>query len=334
MNAGYVLRRIGIFFIVLWAAASFNFVLPRLSGINPIEERLLQMASMGGASAGNMEQMILSYERRFGLDQPMWKQYVLNLKNTAKFDFGFSIVFFPTPVMEIIRQALPWTLVLITIVTLMSFALGVFFGAIIVWPGAHGGFRVFVPVLMGLSAIPYYLVGIILIYLFAFVWKVFPLGGGYSIGEFPEWSFSFVWDAVQHSILPAVSILASTLGIQALSMRGMMITTLGEDYMTLGEAKGLKGTRLFLWYAVRNAMLPQMTVLALSLGYVVSGAILVEVVFAYPGMGGTLYDAIRFFDYTLLFGIVYLIILAIAFATLMIDLLYPKLDPRITYAQR
>ena len=334
MNAGYVIRRLGIFIIVVWAAASFNFVLPRLTDINPVEQRILQMSSMGGASAGNMDQMILSYEKRFGLDQPLWKQYLLNLKNTAKFDFGFSIAFFPTSVLDIIGQALPWTLILLTLVTLLSFALGVLLGALIVWPGAHGGFKVLVPALMGLSAIPYYLVGIVLIYLFAFLWRIFPLGGGYSIGASPELSLPFIWDAIKHAILPAVSILASTLGIQALSMRGMMITTLGEDYMTLGEAKGLKGTRLFLWYAVRNTMLPQVTVLALSMGYVVSGAILVEVVFAYPGMGGILYDAIRLFDYTLLFGIVFLIILAIALATLLMDLMYPKLDPRITYTRR
>ena len=332
MEIAYVLRRVGIFFLILWAAASFNFILPRLSGVNPIEERMAQMSAMGGVTTGQMDKLIENYERRFGLDKPLWQQYVLNLKNTAQFDFGFSIAFFPARVMDIILQALPWTVGLLTTVTLINFVVGILLGALIAWPGSHVSIRVFVPVLMGLSAIPYYLIGISLIYVLAFTWHLFPISGGYSIGSTPGLSLSFILDGAKHAILPALAIVLSGLGIQALSMRGMMITTLGEDYMTLGEIKGLKRSRLFLWYAVRNAMLPQVTALVLSLGHVVSGAILVEVVFGYPGVGGMLYQAIRNFDYTLMYGIVYLVVVSIALATLMLDLLYPRLDPRIKYA--
>ena len=179
--------------------------------------------------------------------------------------------------------------------------------------------------------LPYYLIGIALIYLFAFSWEILPISGGYDIGKSPQWTTEFIWDAVRHSILPGASIILAGIGFWAIGMRGMMTMTMGDDYMILAEAKGLKGWRLFTWYGMRNAMLPQITALALSLGHIVSGAILVEVVFSYPGIGGMLVQAIRNFDFTLLYGIVYLTILGIAIATLILDLIYPRLDPRITY---
>ncbi len=170
-----------------------------------------------------------------------------------------------------------------------------------------------------------------LIFVLAFTFRVFPLGGGYDIGAVPSLSISFLWDAVHHSVLPALSIVVSAVGFWALAMRGMMVTVQGEDYMLLGEVKGLKSSRLFLRYALRNAMLPQTTALALSLGHVVSGAVLVEVVFSYPGVGTLLYQGIRGFDYFVIYGIVFLVIISIGLTTLVLDLVYPLLDPRISY---
>ncbi len=333
MTISYVLKRLGVFVLVLWGAATFSFFLPRIADVNPIEERMAQLASRGAVSVGNTEAMIKNYEKRFGLDKPLAEQYMRYLWNTSRFDFGFSIAFFPTTVGDIIREALPWTIVLLTVVTMMNFVIGVLLGAVLAWPRAPAFVKVLAPPFMGLSAIPYYLIGIALIYVFAFTWEILPISGGYNIGTVPQWDTEFLLDATRHSILPAASIVLSGIGFWAIGMRGMMTMTMGEDYMIMAESKGLKGWRLFIWYGMRNAMLPQITALALSLGHIVSGAILVEVVFSYPGIGGMLVQAIRNFDFTLLYGIVYLTILGIAVATLILDLMYPRLDPRITYEE-
>jgi peptide/nickel transport system permease protein len=200
------------------------------------------------------------------------------------------------------------------------------------WAHSPTSVRVLAAPLLTLSAIPYYLLGLILIYLFAFLVKLFPLGGGYSVGSAVDFSNpDFLIDAFKHAILPALSIVLADLGGWALGMRAMMVTVQGEDYMTLAEAKGLNPNRIFMRYGVRNAILPQVTSLALSIGRIVSGALLVEVVFAYPGVGSLLFEAIRRFDYFVIYGVAFMVIVAIGLATLILDLLLPVLDPRITY---
>jgi peptide/nickel transport system permease protein len=281
-----------------------------------------------------MEEVVKSYEARFGLDQPLWLQYIRYLSDLARLDFGVSITRFPARVWDMIILALPWSITLITITTLMAFVIGSLLGALMAWPRSPGSLQVLVGPLLTLSAIPYYLLSLILIYVFAFTLKLFPLGGGYTIGVVPTLTPEFVLDMVRHSILPAFSIVLAGIGFWALSMRGMMVTVQGEDYVTLAEAKGLKERRIFLQYALRNAILPQTTGLALSLGHVVSGAVLVEVVFGYPGVGGLLYQSIRGFDYTVIYGIVFMVIVSIGLTTFALDLLLPRLDPRITYQQR
>jgi peptide/nickel transport system permease protein len=170
------------------------------------------------------------------------------------------------------------------------------------------------------------------IYVFAFLLKIFPIGGGSQIGQIPTTiTFAYVLDLVYHSLLPALSIVLAGIGGWALGMRGMIINTLGEDYIILAQARGLPSRRIFLWYAMRNALLPQMTSLALSTGSVISGQLLVERIFRYPGIGNALFRAIAGFDYFVIYGVVFFIILTIATATLIIDLVYPLLDPRIRY---
>jgi peptide/nickel transport system permease protein len=330
MALGYVLRRIGVFFIVIWAAASINFAIPRLSPADPIKEALLKVTSMGASQAG-MDVLTRTFSERFGLDQPVWRQYLNYLVDLAQGNLGYSISFFPARVGEMILVALPWTIVLIGVATLITFALGTILGALMAWGRVPGAIRVLAPPLLTLSSIPYYLLGLILIYLFAFAIKAFPLGGGYSVGLEINLDPAFLVDAARHAILPALSIVLADLGFWALGMRGMMVIVQGEDFMTLAEAKGLSPRRIFLRYGVRNAILPQITSLALSMGRVVSGAILVEVVFAYPGVGNLLYQAIRSFDYFVIYGVAFMVIVSIGIATLVLDLLLPVLDPRITY---
>jgi peptide/nickel transport system permease protein len=235
MPVGYVLRRVGVFLLVMWAAASINFAIPRLSPADPIKEALLKVTSMGASQAG-MDVLTRSFAARFGLDQPVWKQYLTYLTDLAQGQLGYSISFFPARVGDMILVALPWTIVLVGLATLFTFIIGTLLGAIMAWSHVPGAVRVLGPPLLTLSSIPYYLLGLILIYLFAFVTKLFPLGGGYSVGLAPEWSGPFLLDAARHAILPALSIVLADMGFWALGMRAMMVTVRGEDFMTLASS--------------------------------------------------------------------------------------------------
>lgn len=331
MHLIYIVKRLGVFLIIIWIAATVNFLIPRMAPVNPVRERLLQAVSFGGAGKTDLEKVVASYEARFGLNQPLWKQYLSYMGDVARLDFGVSIANFPAKVTDIILRALPWTISLLALSTLLAFAVGTLLGALIAWPKAPGSLQFLVGPLLTLSAVPYYLLGLILIYFLAFTLRWFPLSGGYTLGAIPKFNMNFLLDAGYHSILPALSIVLASLGTWALGMRGMMISGWGEDYITFAEAKGLPEQQIFMKYAVRNALLPQTTALALSMGYVVSGAVLVEVVFGYPGVGTVLYRAIQTFDYFVIYGVVVMLILAIGLATLIMDLIYPLLDPRIVY---
>jgi peptide/nickel transport system permease protein len=331
VSASYLLRRTGVFLLIAWLAATLNFFLPRLTGQDPVRVKLLQQAQLGGYVQAGIEEMVREYDRRFGLDRPLWAQYLTFLRGAARLDFNYSIANYPRTVNAMIAEALPWTVALLGTTTVVSFALGTFLGALLGWPGAPRWMRWLMPPLWALHAIPFFLLGLILIYLFSFRFPVLPMFGGYSAGAFPALTVPFVLDLVRHAILPALSIILVATGGWALSMRGMMVTTQGEDYVIFAEAKGLRSLTIFLRYCVRNALLPQATGLALSLGQIVSGAVLVEVIFGYPGIGTVLYQAIRENDHFLIQGIVFTVIIALGLATLILDAVYPLLDPRISY---
>jgi peptide/nickel transport system permease protein len=331
MRRAYVIRSLALFFAVVWAAATLNFFLPRLSGHDPVREKLMQQAAAAGYVHTGVEAMVVAYEQKFGLDQPMWRQYLTYLGDVARLDFGYSIANYPRTVVSILADSIPWTIGLLLTTTLLAFAIGTLAGALLAWPRAPRAIQFLFPPLLTFSAIPYFLLGLVLIYFFAFQLRWFPLFGGYTPGTFPSLTPGFLLDVAKHSVLPALSILLASLGFWALGMRGMMVTVEGEDYMTFAEAAGLKNRTLFFAYGLRNALLPQTTALGLALGHVLSGALLVEVIFSFPGIGSVLYAAIRQFDYFLIQGIVFTIVLAVTFATLLLDLIYPLLDPRIAY---
>jgi peptide/nickel transport system permease protein len=331
MRFGYLVRRIIQFVIVLWGAATLNFILPRLAPGNPVRERLLSALATGGYQQAGIEEMVLAYNEQFGLDKPLYVQYLLYLHAAFQLDFGYSIASYPAKVLNLIMAALPWTISLLLVSTLISFALGTLLGALMAWPRSPRFLRHLVLPMMALSAIPYYLLGLVLVYGFAILLPIFPISGGYAIGTLPNLSWAFIQDAIYHSILPALSIVLSAIGFWALGMRGMMVTTEGEDYVVYAEAKGVPERGIFLHYALRNAILPQLTSLALALGTVVSGAVVVEIVFGYPGVGSLLFQAIRSLDYFVIYGVVFMTVLAIAIATLALDLTYPLVDPRISY---
>ncbi|MEA3407246.1 MAG: ABC transporter permease [Chloroflexota bacterium] len=318
-------------FLALWTAATVNFLVPRLTPRNPVREKIIQMSQSGGYIEKGIEDMVKAYEEKFGLDQPVWKQYLRYMWDMAHLDFGYSLANFPKTVMEQIGEALPWSIGLLLISLLFSFVIGSVLGALIAWPSTPGWLEYLVAPLMTVSAVPRYLFGLILVYFLGFQVHLFPVMGGHSIGIVPSKELSYYIDVLYHSLLPALSMIIVGIGGQALGMRGMMVTIEGEDYMILGEAKGLKDKRLFLRYGARNALLPQVTSLALSLGGVVAGSTLVENVFGYPGIGNLLAASIRQFDYYTIYGIVFMVILVIGLATFTLDLTYPLMDPRITY---
>ena len=325
----FVVKRFLFFLFVVWLASTVIFIIPRLSGQDPVKEKLLLEAQRGGAMQTGLDAMAKSYQKRFGLDQPMWTQYLNFLKDLVKLDLGVSIAFFPRTVNDIVFESLMWTLGLMGTVTILAFILGTLAGAILGWPRKPGWLQyIFMP-LLTLSAIPQYLLAMILIFVIAFQLEWLPLFGGYAPATVPTLTFEFAVDVIRHAILPAFAIIFSAIGFWAIGMRGMMINTQGEDYMIQADAKGLKGSRIFMRYAVRNALLPQVTGLALVLGTIVTGQVLVERVFSYPGIGDILFQAIRLSDFFVIRGIVIIIILGIAGATFLLDVLYPLLDPRI-----
>jgi len=332
MNLRYVATRLLGFLLVIWVAMTLIFFLPKLvPGRDPVMERMAMLMAGGGIQAEGIERMVQAYRGEFGLDQPLYVQYVRYLSDMFRLEFNYSLAQYPAKVLDLIRRALPWTIGLLSVSTLLAFVLGSLAGGLLGWPRTPRVFSYLLTPFMILSSVPFFLLGLMLIYVFAFKLRVFPIGGGSQFGQLPALTPAYIQDILYHSILPAASIVIASLGGWALGMRGMMITTLGEDYVILAQARGLSPQRIFFAYAMRNAMLPQITSLALSVGGIVSGSLLVEVIFRYPGIGSLLFQAIAGFDYFTIYGVVFFIILAIALATLLIDLLYPLLDPRIRY---
>ena len=333
MNWKYLFNRLVFVLVVIWSGITVNFFLPRLTGQDPIRERINKQIA-AGALAGVGEQLdalILHYDRQFGLDKPLWQQYFSYMGNLLRLEFGQSIFNYPTKVSTIIFAALPWTIGLLGVTTFLSVLIGSLFGALLAWNRSVIWLQFVAAPLIALSAIPYYLLGLILLFTFSYGVKLLPGSGGFSFTSIPNWSWKFAFDVLLHMILPSFSVILSAAGFWALGMRGNMVSVEGEDFMTMAEAKGLKGSTLFFNYAVRNTLLPQTTALALALGYVLSGSILVEVVFGLPGIGTVLFDAVKGVDFPVIQGVIFTVILALAMSTLVLDLTLPLIDPRIKY---
>jgi peptide/nickel transport system permease protein len=323
---------------LLWAATiivavTVVFVVPRVTPGDPLSAVFSRLAAAGGSL--NAAQLITQYRKLFGLDRSMGEQYVSFLRELARGNLGYSISNFPSNVSDIVIPSIPWTIGLLTLTTVFSWILGSLIGAIVGWRGGKSRFfQALVPVALVLYTTPYYILALILIFLFAFQWRFFPLSGAYSVGLRPTLSLDFALDVLRHAALPALSIVLVSLGWWFLSMRSLITGLKGEDYILLAEAKGLPDRRIMWNYAFRNALLPQATGLALSLGHIVGGALITEVIFAYPGLGWVIYTAIKSLDFPVIQGSVLLLIVAVTTANFVIDLAYPLIDPRIRQAGR
>ena len=329
MYLGYVAKRFAIMLLVIFLAVSINFALPRMMPGDPIQAELSQVMASGSGS-GDITAMVKSYQARFGLDQPVWHQYLAYWQQVFSLDLGYSLVNYPEKVNSAILNGLPWTLSLLGFATLISFSVGTILGGLIGWSRTPRFVANLGSGVVLLSSVPYFLIGMVLLYVFAIVLKWFPAGGGMPFGLNAGFNFETIRGVLWHGTLPALSIILAEIGAWAIGMRGMLVSVLGEDYIALAEAKGNRPGRILTRYGMRNALLPQMTRLALALGHIVSGAVLVEVIFSYPGIGFRLYQAIQTKDYFVLQGIILLLSVSIAIAMFVLDLIYPLIDPRIT----
>ncbi|MBE7174657.1 MAG: ABC transporter permease [Williamsia sp.] len=331
MSLWFIIRRLFFLLVVIWAAATITFFIPRISPKNPIRERFAALARTGGFSPGDLEKIISSMSEKFGLDKPLWEQYTDYMGSLARGDLGVSLNLYPKTVWDLIAEALPWTITLLLTTTILSFVLGNLLGAVAAWPRAPQWFRSFATPFVLLQGVPPVLLGVLLLFFIGFRLKLLPLGSAYSIGKIPNFSLDFILDLAKHQILPAVSLIFGSVGGWVLSMRGMGVTIQGEDYVNFAEHKGLNGRTIFRNYYLRNAMLPQVTGLALALGNVVTAGIIVEQLYGLPGLGSVLSAAITSNDFLVIYGITLFITISVATLMMLVELLYPLLDPRIRH---
>jgi peptide/nickel transport system permease protein len=326
----YILRKVTLFIITLWAAVTLNFILPRLMPGSPVDAALGKLAS-AGVPITNAEKAAV--EAQLGAPHTsIFVQYGDYLRNIVTLRFGTSFSFPSQTVALTIGKALPWTVVLVGATTVFAFVIGTLLGVYAGWHRARFGDTSVTIGATFFGAFPPFWLGLLLLYWLAFKFGWFPIKGGYSPGTTPNWSLSFLGDALDHSVLPALTLAITTLSGWVFGMRNNMINTLGEDYVTFAEANGLRSRTVALLYAARNALLPNVTAFGLVLGGVVGGSVLVEGIYSYPGVGNLLYLAVTNHDYPLMQALLLVFTLSMLVAIFVVDLLYPRLDPRVRSA--
>lgn len=327
----YLLRKLFWFIGAFLVALALNFFLPRLIPGNPVDSIIAQMSQTGQADSASMQKIYETYMEEFGLNKSPTEQFVGYLGSVSRGDLGTSFARYPASVNTIIGDALPWTIALQLPAIIVGWTIGNVFGAIAAYKGGWFDRGGFVASLVA-SSIPYYCFAILLVYGVAVELGWLPARGAYSFGMYPNWSWAFARDALEHYWLPFLSLVIVFIGGQAIGMRSMAIYELGSDYVDYSHGLGVPDTRITR-YIFRNAMLPQVTGLALSIGQLVGGALITEAVFAYPGIGSLLFTAIRQNDYPVIQGITLLIMVAVLAANFIVDVLYGVIDPRIRASQ-
>jgi peptide/nickel transport system permease protein len=318
----FLVRRVVFYLAAAWVALTVNFFIPRAMPGNAVQSIMAKFPNLQPSAYRALEAML-------GIGHPgsIWHQYWAYLADVSHLDFGTDVAQYPAPVSSLLIQTIPWTITLVGTATVIAFFLGTALGVLAGWrPG--GWLDRLLPGLMFFQAIPYFFLALILLELLAVQASLFPIGQGYDGGLVPGWHWSFLGSAVYHSLLPALTIVIASVAGWMLQMRNVMITTIGEDYVLAAQAKGLPNRRVVFGYAMRNALLPQLQGFGLALGFVVSGAIVMEIVFSYPGIGLLLLNAVTSNDYPLMQAVFLVITFAVLLANLIVDLIIVIADPR------
>ncbi|MEH3077148.1 MAG: ABC transporter permease [Quadrisphaera sp.] len=328
----FYLRRTAFYAVTVWAAVSLNFLLPRLLPGDPAAIMLGKLRRANGGRPLSQE-TIASISAVLGPPKgtSLWQQYLTYWGRLLRGDLGVSSTRYPAHVIDLIAAALPWTVVLVGTATVLSFVLGVVAGA---WVGWRRGTWLdhLVPVTTVLQSIPYFWLALVLVAVLAVQLGMLPVVGGYDAFDFPagpEATWDFVVSAVTHAVLPAATIVISSVGGWLLGMRNMMVATMSEDYVVTAQAKGLRPSRVRSRYAARNAAIPSLAGFGIALGFVVAGSIVTEQVFSYPGVGKLMIQAVQGLDYSLMQGVFLVITLTVLAANFVMDLLYGLIDPRV-----
>jgi peptide/nickel transport system permease protein len=326
----FLLSRLFTYLLVVWISITIVFFVPRFVPGNPVEAMLGRLMAQGTTMEPELVmQMRLTMNQMFGLEGTLWEQYSAFLRRVILTqDFGPSLSYYPTPVSMLIARALPWSLGLLLTALLVSWCLGNFIGLIAGYHNRRTTSKVIETTALVIYPIPYYILALLLVIVFAYVWPIFPFVFLVS-GEPGSWQW--MKSVAYNSFLPLMSIVVVSLGWWIISMKAMAIDTKEEDYVQYARFRGVDENKVMFGYVARTAVLPQITVLALSLGGVFGGSLITEILFGYPGVGTLVYRAILGSDYNLIMGTISLSIIAVATVTLILDLVYPFIDPRIRY---
>jgi peptide/nickel transport system permease protein len=321
----FLARRLGFFVVTAWAAVTLNFVIPRLMPGSPAEGLLAQYPHLQPQALHALTTLLGG-----GHQQSLAAQYANYWKQVLTFNFGISFTTsFGTPVRTMVLSALPWTLGLVGVTTVLAFVVGTFIGLVSGWRRGSWLDALLPPAAVVGFALPTFWVGMVLVYVFTVILGVLPYQDAYNVlTDVPAWNWTFISDVLRHAVLPGMTILVTQIGLWILFMRNNTITVLADDYVRMARAKGLKPWRIMWAYAGRNAILPNLTGFAMTLGFVVSGSVLVEYVFNYPGLGNLLLRSVEGLDYPVMQALFLLITLAVLFSLLACDMITAILDPR------
>lgn len=330
-TTAYVLRRLGLFLITLWGSLTASFFFFRLLPGDPIRAYVGQLQQRGNITTFTTdEEMIAHYQREFGLDGSLLDQYVTYFRRLfLEYDLGPSVLSYPTPAVDLITRALPWTIGLIGISTILGWLVGIVLGTIVGWNRRTAWAEGLTNGALGISHLPAYFVALFLIIFFSYRWELLPASGAFDTSMNPNWSWEFIVSVIRYGTLPALATVIVAVASWMLSTRALVTSILGEDYLTFASAKGLTPRRILTAYVLRNAWLPQIAALGMALGGVVSGNVLIERLFRYPGVGNLLIDSVLIKDVNTAMAVVTMLIVLVLTINLLIDLLLPLLDPRV-----
>jgi peptide/nickel transport system permease protein len=329
---GYLIPRLIQYFLVIFIGLTIVFIIPRLAPSDPIQRTIGQLRSMGGfLDPKTMDSFIQDLNEMYGLEGSMLEQYGAFWVRLSHGDFGVSFFQFPTPVNQLIRTALPWTVCLLFVTTIISWTAGNIIGGLAGYYNRSRWSNVLDTITMVIRPLPYYVFAFALLLLLAYIFEFFPVSGGTDIGRQVAFNLPSIIDIARHAFLPALSLVLLGTAVWFQTMKLIVQNVKSENFVQYAQLGGVKQDRIVSRYVIRNAMLPEITALALLFGQIFSGALITEIVFSYPGLGTLLYNAILTGDYNLIMGITALSIIGITTAILIIDLLYPLFDPRVRY---